>query len=68
MAKTPWAGLHSSRIRYRFKVQVFDFFLQWVLGGQTHGASEVGECFYAASVINDGDAAGSRDTRADRAR
>ena len=53
--RTPWGGLHSSRIRYRFSVPVFDFFLQWALGAQTHGASEVGECFYAASMIRDGD-------------
>jgi len=68
MAKTPWAGLHSSRVRYHFKVSFFDLVLAWALGGQTHGASEAGEGLYAASVINDGDAAGSRDTRADRAR
>jgi pimeloyl-ACP methyl ester carboxylesterase len=55
--RAPWSGLHSSRIRYRFKVPVFDFFLQWALGAQTHGASEVGECFYAASQVKDGDPA-----------
>lgn len=53
--RAPWSGLHSSRIRYRFKVPVMDFFLQWALGAQTHGATEVGESFYAASVIRDGD-------------
>lgn len=53
--RAPWSGLHSSRIRYRFKVPVMDFFLQWLLGGQTHGATEVGESWYAAGLIKDGD-------------
>ncbi len=37
------------------KVPVFDFFLQWLMGAQTSGGSEVGEAMYAASRIRDGD-------------
>lgn len=56
-SRRPWSGLHSSRIRYRFKVQVFDFMLQWILGAQTNGATKVGESFFAATNIRDGDPA-----------
>ena len=44
-----------TRIKFRFKHDDFDFFFQWILGGQTNGGSEVGETFYAASEIKDGD-------------
>lgn len=51
--RRPWAGLHSSGIKFRFNVPVFDFMLQWIIGAQTHGGSEVGETLYAASQIDD---------------
>jgi hypothetical protein len=38
-------------------VQVFDFMLQWILGAQTNGATKVGESFFAATNIRDGDPA-----------
>jgi pimeloyl-ACP methyl ester carboxylesterase len=44
-----------TRIKFRFKHDDFDFFFQWILGGQTHGGSEVGETFYVSSEIKDGD-------------
>ena len=44
-----------TRIKFRFQHDDFDFFFQWILGGQTHGGSEIGETFYAASEIKDGD-------------
>lgn len=53
--RRPWAGLHSSRTKFRFDVEVFDFMLQWLMGAQTHGGSEVGESLHAASQIRDGD-------------
>ena len=44
-----------TRIKYHFKQDDFDFFFQWILGGQTNGSVEAGECFYAANEIKDGD-------------
>jgi alpha-beta hydrolase superfamily lysophospholipase len=44
-----------TRIKFHFGHDDYDFFLQWGCGGQTHGATEVGESFYAASQIKDGD-------------
>ena len=54
MAKTGELSKRT-RIKFRFKHDDFDFFFQWILGGQTHSGSEVGESFYAASEIIDGD-------------
>lgn len=44
----------NPRVRYHFKDMAFDFFLQWIQGAQSHGGSEGGECFYAASRIREG--------------
>lgn len=48
-------GFHTTRLRYYFAQDAFDFFFTWVLGGQTHGASEVGEAFTTAARITEGD-------------
>ena len=45
------------RTKYHFKREEFDFFFQWLLGASTHGGSEGGESFYAASQIEEGDVA-----------
>ncbi|MDH3731225.1 MAG: esterase FrsA [Acidimicrobiia bacterium] len=42
-------------VKFRFRQDDFEFFFQWLTGMQTHGGSEVGEAFYAASRITDGD-------------
>lgn len=42
-------------VRFRFGHNDFDFFFQWLAGSQTNGGCEVGEAFYAASQITDGD-------------
>jgi alpha-beta hydrolase superfamily lysophospholipase len=42
-------------VKLRFRQEDFEFFFQWLTGAQTHGGSEVGESFYAASKITDGD-------------
>lgn len=42
-------------VKFRFGQDDFEFFFQWLTGAQTHGGSEVGEAFYAASQITDGD-------------
>jgi dienelactone hydrolase len=47
----------TSNVHYHFKSQGFEFVFQWILGMQTHSASEVGESFFAASQITDGDPA-----------
>ncbi len=44
----------NPRLTYRFQNRGFEFFFQWILGAQTHGGVELGECFYAASEIQDG--------------
>ena len=45
----------APRIKFRFKREEFDFFFQWLVGASTHGGAEVGEAFYAASQIKEGD-------------
>jgi alpha-beta hydrolase superfamily lysophospholipase len=47
----------TSDVHYHFRSQGFEFVFQLILGMQTHGASEVGESFFAASQIKDGDPA-----------
>ncbi len=47
--------IRVSDIRYRFKTPPFEFMFQWVLGTQTNGGSEVGESFYAASLVKEDD-------------
>lgn len=52
---SPSRGLpRNPRLTYRFQNRAFEFFFQWILGAQTHGGVELGECFYAASEIQDG--------------
>ena len=48
--------MRSSELRYRFKTPAFEFMFQWVLGMQTSGGSEIGESFYAASLVRENDA------------
>jgi hypothetical protein len=48
-------AIRVSDIRYRFKTLPFEFMFQWVLGMQTHGGSETGESFYAASLVTEND-------------
>ncbi len=47
-------AVRGSSIHYQFKNENFEFWFQWMLGTQTNGGSESGECFYAASRIKDG--------------
>ena len=48
-------AIRISDIRYRFKTPPFEFMFQWVLGMQTNGGSEIGESFYAASLVKEND-------------
>jgi Esterase FrsA-like len=48
-------AIRTSDIRYRFKTPAFEFLFQWVLGMQTSGGSEIGESFYAASLVREND-------------
>jgi pimeloyl-ACP methyl ester carboxylesterase len=48
-------AIRISDIRYRFRTPAFEFMFQWVLGMQTNGGSEVGESFYAASLVKEND-------------
>ena len=50
-------AIRESDIRYRFATPAFELVFQWVLGMHTHGGSEVGECFYAASLVAENDPA-----------
>lgn len=43
------------RKHFRFRNPTFDFFLQWLMGGQTNSGAEFGESIYTASQIKDGD-------------
>ena len=49
---------HDARardIRYRFRTPAFELIFRWVLGLQTSGGSEIGEAFYAASLVTEND-------------
>ena len=46
------------RINYRFMSEDLDFFFQWLVGASTHGGSEAGKTFYAASQIEESDVEG----------
>src|SRR5689334_14743297 len=48
-------AIRESDIRYRFRTPAFEFLFQWVLGMHTNGGSEVGEFFYAASMVWEND-------------
>ncbi len=44
-----------SRQRIRFQNEDMDFYFAWILAHQNEGGSALGECFYAASQVKDGD-------------
>jgi len=44
-----------SKQRIYFKNEDMDFYLAWMLSYQREGGATVGECFYAASHVKDGD-------------
>jgi len=44
-----------SKQRIRFQNEDMDFYFAWLLAHQGEGGSALGECFYAASQIKDGD-------------
>lgn len=56
MAKSS-TGVHVSSVPLRFKFRSFDFITQWLMGAQTHGGTELGECLYATERIQDADTA-----------
>lgn len=45
----------NPRIKFHFKREEFDFFFQWLAGMQSHGGVSIGEAYYAASRIREGD-------------
>jgi hypothetical protein len=45
---------HRSYTRYHFEYDEMDFAFQWVLGSIPNGGAEVGEAFYVAGNIEDG--------------
>lgn len=47
--------LQRHRHRIYFRNPDMDFYFMWVLGHQTYGGAEFGECFHIASRIRDGD-------------
>jgi hypothetical protein len=47
--------LQRHRNRLYFRNADMDFYFMWVLGHQTYGGAELGECYHAASRIRDGD-------------
>jgi hypothetical protein len=44
-----------SKQRIRFRNDDMDFYFAWILAHQNEGGSALGECFYTASQIKDGD-------------
>lgn len=46
---------HRQFHRLHFKANDMDFFFQWVMGSAVHGGAGIGEGFYAASRMKDGD-------------
>jgi len=61
-------NLRISNVNYHFKTPAFEFAFQWILGAQTNGGSEIGECFYAASLIRENESQSWVDVWADLAR
>lgn len=55
MSTSKRSGMHTRKFIYHFQHDAFDFMFQWLLGSQTGGGSEIGESFYAATRIKDGD-------------
>lgn len=54
-AKTGEVVAQRSRQRTYFGHAEMDYYFSWILGRQTLGACESGECFAVASAISDGD-------------
>lgn len=48
-------GAHRPYVSVRFQAGDMDFAFQWILGGTHNGGCEIGEAFYAASRMADGD-------------
>ncbi|MBM9518997.1 alpha/beta hydrolase [Desulforhopalus vacuolatus] len=48
---------HRSYTRYHFENDEMDFAFQWLLGSISNGGAEIGEAFYVAGNIKDGDPA-----------
>ena len=46
---------HRSYTQYHFKDDEMDFAFQWLLGSISNGGAEIGEAFYVAGSIKDGD-------------
>ena len=46
---------HRSYTQYHFKDEEMDFAFQWLLGSVSNGGAEIGEAFYVAGSIKDGD-------------
>ncbi|BAF71843.1 alpha/beta hydrolase family protein [Sulfurovum sp. NBC37-1] len=46
---------HRSYVSYHFEDEEMDFAFQWLLGSLSNGGAELGEAFYAAGNITDGD-------------
>ncbi len=53
--------VQRTKIRYFFQQEDMDYYFKWILGRQSNLGSEVGECYYAAFQIKDGDPASWRD-------
>jgi pimeloyl-ACP methyl ester carboxylesterase len=50
-------SVRTSEVKYHFQTQSFEFVFQWLLGMHTNGGSEIGETFFAASKIEEGNPA-----------
>lgn len=48
-------GAHRSYVKSYFQQTDMDFAFQWILGSTINGGCEIGEAFYAASQMQDGD-------------
>jgi len=46
---------HKKYYKVYFSNNDMDFVFQWLLGSVVHGGCSIGECFYTASLMNDGD-------------
>lgn len=44
----------NPHVKFHFQREEFDFFFQWLTGMSTHGGCQIGEAFYVASQIEDG--------------
>ncbi|KIX11091.1 alpha/beta hydrolase family protein [Dethiosulfatarculus sandiegensis] len=48
-------GAHRPYVNVHFQDNDMDFALQWILGSTDNGGCEIGEAFYAASCMKEGD-------------